>query len=73
MCLNECRCARSIKPSEGSRSRLRRTRWGYGNCMWANQELDGMGVMSESTDTGVGRCRGVVALIMRRVKLGMFR
>jgi len=35
----KCWCARSIKPSEGSRSRLRRTRWGYGNCMWANQEL----------------------------------
>ena len=34
---------------------------------------DGMGVMSESTDTGVGRCCGVVALTIRRVKLGMFR
>ena len=34
---------------------------------------DGGGVMSESTDTGVGRCCGVVALTIRRVKLGMFR
>ena len=35
--------------------------------------LDGGGVMSEPTDRGIGRCCGVVALIMRRVNLGMFR
>jgi len=35
------------------------------------RKWDGGGVMSESTDTGVGRCCGVVALIMRRVKLGV--
>jgi hypothetical protein len=34
---NECWCARSIKPSEGRRSRLRRTRWVYGNCMRAEE------------------------------------
>jgi len=35
---NKCWCARSIKPSEGSRSRLRRTRWVYGNCMWRRRD-----------------------------------
>jgi hypothetical protein len=34
---------------------------------------DGGGVMREATDRGVGRCCGVVALIMRGVNLGMFR
>ena len=73
VCLNECWCARSIKPSEGSRSRLRRTRWGYGNCMWAKEGLGRRGVVSGSNDRAVGRCCGVVALVMRRVKQRMSR
>src|SRR5215831_6871845 len=71
--INKCCRARSIKPSEGSRSRLRRTRWGYGNCMWAKEGLGRRGVVSESKDRAVGRGCGTVALMMRSVQLRMFR
>ena len=37
------------------------------------RDWGGGGVVREWNDTVVGRCCGVVALIMKRAKLGMFR
>ena len=41
--------------------------------MWAKEGLGRRVVVNESTDGAVERCCRVVALSMRRVKLGMFR
>jgi hypothetical protein len=37
------------------------------------RDSDGKGMVSELADRAVGRCCRVVALIMRRMKLGIFR
>jgi len=70
--------ARSIKRSEGSRSRLRRTRV-YGECQrkkGAADVLSGEWVCfeSEPPDRAVlGRCRMVAWVMMRHVEVGMVR
>ena len=51
----------------------RRTRWGYGDCMWAKDVLGQQGKVSELADRAVGGCCRVVALILRRMKPGIFR